>query len=294
MYDCIIIGMGCAGMSAGIYAKRAGLNTLIIDESAPGGLLNKISIVENYLGFKSISGPDLALEMYKHIRNEKIKTKIARVVRIIDNGETKTVYTTDGHYETKGIIIAIGRKVKKTGLKNEEKFKNKGISYCAICDAPLYKDKDLIVLGGGNSALEESIYLSDFASSVTILSKSELIAEEHLINETKNKNIKIITNVNVTDFVGEESVCGVKLEDGSIMACDGVFIYYGYAADTAILDNLDIADEKGYILVDSSMRTKVNKVYACGDIIKKDVYQIITAASEGAIAALSLKKDINK
>ena len=294
MYDCIIVGMGPAGMSAALYAKRSGMNTLIIDSSAPGGLLNKISIVENYLGVGSISGIDLALKMFEHVRSEEIPYKIETVTSVKNNNDYKTIYTTKGEYKTKTIIFAIGRKPKSSSIVNEEKYKNKGISYCAICDAALYKNKELVVLGGGNSAFEESIYLSDFASKITIIVKNEISADDELTCEAKNKNINIMTGVSVSEFIGNDKIAGVLLDNGNVINCSGVFIYYGYSAETSFISNLNITDDKGYIEVDNNMRTSVDGIYACGDIIKKNVYQIITACSDGAIAALSAKKYVSK
>ena len=294
MYDCIIVGMGPAGMSAALYAKRSGMNTLIIDSSAPGGLLNKISIVENYLGVGSISGIDLALKMFEHVRSEEIPYKIETVTSVKNNNDYKTIYTTKGEYKTKTIIFAIGRKPKSSSIVNEEKYKNKGISYCAICDAVLYKNKELVVLGGGNSAFEEAIYLSDFASKITIIVKNEISADDELTCEAKNKNINIMTGVSVSEFIGNDKISGVLLDNGNVINCSGVFIYYGYSAETSFISNLNITDDKGYIEVDNNMRTSIDGIYACGDIIKKNVYQIITACSDGAIAALSAKKYVSK
>lgn len=294
MFDTIIIGAGPAGMGAAIYSARSGLNTLLLDESVPGGLLNKISIVENYLGYKSITGADLALDMYNHVKNEDVTFKLEKVVSIKNEVDYKIVTTTKNEYKTKGVIIAIGRKPRKSGIPNEEVYAGKGISYCAICDAPLYKNKKLVVLGGGDSAFEEALYLSNFASSVTIVVRNKISASDALVEEVKNKNIEIILGKEAVDFIGTDIIKQVKFNDGSTIDCDGVFIYYGYQADTAFMRELNITDEKGYIEVDKSMRTKEKFIYACGDIIKKDVYQIVTAASDGCIAALSLKKDINK
>ncbi len=294
MYDCIIIGMGPAGMNASLYAKRSGMNTLIIDSNAPGGLLNKISIIDNYLGFTSISGIDLALKMFEHIREEKVPYKIETVTSVKDNKDYKIIYTTKGEYKTKTVIFAIGRKPKSSSIVNEENFKNKGISYCAICDAPLYRNKEIVVLGGGNSAFEEAIYLSDFASKITIIARNQISAYDELVKEAKDKNINIITNVLVKEFVGDDKISGVKLNNEDVINCDGVFIYYGYSADASFINNLNITNEKGYIEVDDNMKTSVEGIYACGDIIKKNVYQIVTACSDGAIAALSAKKYITK
>ena len=295
MYDTIIIGMGCAGMSAGVYAKRSGLRTLIIDENAPGGLLNKVNIVENYLGFKSISGPDLALTMFEHINNEQVPYKIEKVLKIELKDGYKEITTTKSIYQTKSIILAIGRKPKKSGLALEDKYVGKGISYCALCDGALYKNKDIVVLGGGSSAFEEAIYLSNIASSVKIIVRSEIKAEKALYERAiKINNIEIIKGRVVSEFIGNELIEAVKLDNDEIIKCEGVFIYYGYDADTAFINDLKITNEKGYIDVDQLMRTKVPFIYACGDIIQKDLYQIITATSEGAIAATSARKDLMK
>lgn len=294
MFDTIIIGAGPAGMGAAVYSARSGLNTLLLDESVPGGLLNKISIVENYLGYKSVTGADLAVGMYNHVKHENVSFKLEKVVSIKEEDEYKIVTTTKGEYKTKGVIIAIGRKPRKSGIPNEEMYAGKGISYCAICDAPLYKGKKIVVLGGGDSAFEEAIYLGNFASSVTIVVRNKISASDALVSEAKEKNIEVIIGKEAIDFLGDETIKQVKFNDESTIDCDGVFIYYGYQADTAFMKDLNITDEKGYIEVDNSMRTKEPFIYACGDIIKKDIYQIVTAASDGCIAALSLKKDINK
>ena len=294
MYDCIIVGMGCAGMSAGIYAKRAGLNTLMIDEAMPGENLAKISVIENYLGFKSITGSELALQMFEHIKSEDVQYKIAKVlnIRINDDG-TKTVFTNKGEYKSKGVIIAGGRKYKKSGLANEDKFIGKGISYCAVCDGPLYKNKTIVVLGGGNSAFEEAAYLSRFAKSVTIIVRGSIKADMQAREQVNKANIKIIAQRSVVEFLGNEYITGVKLDDDTVIDCEGVFIYFGTVADTSFIKELDITDENGYILVDNCMKTKYDGVYACGDVIKKELYHIATAVSDGAIAATCLKRELD-
>ena len=256
MFDTIIIGAGPAGMGAAVYSARSGLNTLLLDESVPGGLLNKISIVENYLGYKSVTGADLAVDMYNHVKHENVSFKLEKVVSIKEEDEYKIVTTTKGEYKTKGVIIAIGRKPRKSGIPNEEMYAGKGISYCAICDAPLYKGKKIVVLGGGDSAFEEAIYLGNFASSVTIVVRNKISASDALVSEAKEKNIEVIIGKEAIDFLGDETIKQVKFNDESTIDCDGVFIYYGYQADTAFMKDLNITDEKGYIEVDNSMRTK--------------------------------------
>ena len=296
MYDCIIIGMGCAGMSAGLYAKRGNLKTLMLDEVMPGENLTKISVIENYLGFKSITGSELAYQMFEHIKNENIDYKIEKVLDIkINEDKTKTVFTNKNKYITKGVIIAGGRKFKKSNIPGESKYIGKGISYCAVCDAPLYKNKFLVVLGGGNSAFEEGIYLSRYAKKVTIIVRDKIKAdEEYVLNAKKCKNINVITGKNVTEFIGDDVLSGVKLNTGETINCNGVFIYFGTSADTTFIGSLDITDENGYIIVNSCMKTKYDGIYACGDIIKKELYQIATAVSDGAIAATCLKKELKQ
>lgn len=295
MYDCIIVGMGCAGMSAGIYAKRAGLNTLMLDEIMPGENLAKISVIENYLGFKSITGSELANQMFEHIKSENVPFNIEKVMNITINDDgTKTVFTNKNKYITKGVIIAGGRKFKKSGLTNENKFVGKGISYCAVCDGPLYKNKRIVVLGGGNSAFEEGAYLSKFASEVTIIVRNKIKADLSAREAVNKDNIKIIAGRSVVEFLGNEVISGVKLDDGTVIDCEGVFIYFGTVADTSFIEGLDITDENGYIIVDNCMKTKYDGIYACGDVIKKELYQIATAVSDGAVAATCLKRELEK
>lgn len=281
MFDLIIIGAGPAGMSASIYASKANLNTLLIEADSPGGLLNKLNKIDNYLGFKNISGSDLAFNMYDHIRSLNVSLKHEKVLKIEDNNETKKVITNKGEYFTKKVLIAIGRKPKKAGVKGEKLYNKKGISYCAICDSHLYKDKDVVVTGNNDLAFSEAIYLSDIASSVTLITN----------NKYNDKRIKII-NSSVKEFIGQDALTGVKLENDDVIKCSAAFIYNGYITEVNFLNELGIINDFGNIDVDSRMETNVKGIYAAGDIIKKDVYQINTAVSEGCIAALSAKMDI--
>ncbi len=293
MFDLIIVGMGCAGMSAGIYAKNSGLDTLILESTAPGGLLNKINIVDNYIGFDDATGPELSKIMADHTISNGVNYKIERVLNIKDKTDYKEVTTTKGVYKTKAIIIATGRKARTVNVEGEKELTGRGISNCALCDGKLFKNKDIIVLGGGNSAFEEAIYLANLVKSIKILVRSEITANEELQEACKEiPNIEIITNKYVTKFNGKDYLVSVDTNDGEIIKCDGAFVYYGYEADTAYLKDLGILNDRGYIEVDSHMRTKAAFIYACGDTIAKDVYQIATAVSEGAIAALSARKDI--
>jgi len=289
MYDCIIVGMGPAGMSAGIYAKRSGLKTLILEKNSPGGLINITNLVDNYLGFDNITGPDLAYNMFEHVKNNEVEYKIEEVTKIRKEENFK-IETNKGSYETKTVILAGGRSPRKVDI--EDKLKNLKISRCSICDAPLYKGKDVLVIGGGNSAFEEGIYLSEFASHLYIVTRSEVKADLELLGQAKSKeNIEIYEHENEIDIKEENEKYKIILKNKELIV-DGIFSYIGYTPSTEYLSNLGILEENGYIMVKDT-ETKVPGLFACGDIIKKDVYQIITASSEGAIAALKAKKHIS-
>lgn len=297
-YDVIVIGMGPAGITSALYLKRANLNCLIIEKNTPGGLLNKTSTVENYPGIIQITGPDLAYKFYEQLNAQQIPQKFEEVKEIIDNNDYKKVVTNNGEYTAKKIIIAIGREPKKLKNTNEERLEGKGISFCSLCDGTLYKNEEVSIIGGGNSALEEALYLSDICKKVTIINKSNsLKGDSILIDKVNDKeNIEVINNSEVKEFHGKND----KLEyvtlktdkedkDLYVKAC---FIFIGYEPATKFLKNLDILDEKGYINVDEARRTKIKGIYAAGDIVKKEAYQIITASSDGAIAAVSCIKDL--
>ncbi len=295
MYDIIIIGMGPAGMNAAIYAKRSGLDVLIIEKDAPGGLINKTNVVDNYLGFTSISGPDLAIKMFEHVQSLEIPYKIEEVRDIKVENNIKILTTTKAQYQSKAIILCGGRQPRKTKLENESNLTGKGLSYCAICDAPLYRGKRVAIIGGGNSAFEEGLYLSDFVSELYILNRSDKVrADEVLQKEASEKaNIKVMLNSVVKEIKTEnDRISKVLLEDGTELDVEGIFVYIGFEPTTKYLNSLDILTEDGYVDVDENMRTKLSGIYAAGDTVKKELYQIITAASEGAIAAISAKKDI--
>ncbi len=289
MYDTIIVGMGPAGMSAGIYAKRSGLKTLLLEKNSPGGLINVTNLVDNYLGFDNITGPDLAFKMFEHIKNNEVEYKIEEVTKIKKENNIFKIETNKNSYTSKTVILAGGRQPRKIDL--EDNLKKLKISRCSICDAPLYKDKNVLVMGGGNSAFEEGIYLSEFAKKLTIITRNKVKADEELLTAAKERNnIEIYENEEIQDLQELDGKYKVTLKENEIIV-DGIFSYIGYTPSTEYLSNLGILEEKGYIEVNET-ETVVPGLYACGDIIKKDVYQIITASSEGAISALKAKKYI--
>ena len=200
MYDVIIIGAGCAGISAAIYAKRSNLNVMIIEKESPGGQINKTATIENYPGFTKIEGPEFAFKLFEQLQQLKVEYKALEAKEIIDNGEYKTIITNKDSYQTKTVIIATGRVPRKLGKENEDKLHGRGISFCSICDGNLYKDKHIAVIGGGNSALESAIYLSNICKKVYLfVRRDKMIADNLLIEEVKSKsNIEIVLNTNVT------------------------------------------------------------------------------------------------
>lgn len=290
MYDLIIIGLGPAGINACIYAKRSNLNVLVIEKGVPGGSLHNIKDVENYLGYEHITGSDLALKFYKQFKELKIPMVNEEVqnIKILDG--TKVIITNKNEYKTKAIIIATGRGPLKLNIPGENL---KGVSNCVLCDATLYKNKDIAIYGNGSKNLEDTIYLSGIARKVY------LITNEHVLLGAKDlktkvealNNVQIIPDERVTEIIGDESVTEVRLQSLTI-AIDGIFINNGYGPSSYFCKDLNIIDDKGYILVNEYQETFIKGIFACGDNTKKEIYQIITAASEGASCAINAYKYI--
>ena len=283
IYDVIIIGLGASGVSASIYAKRSGLNVCVVNYGVPGGIISTSSIVENYPGIKSISGSDFAFNLFDHFNSLNIPLYNEEVINI-KNGDIKTVITTNNEYKAKKIIICSGRKPKKLGIKNEDKYMGRGISYCATCDGNLYKNKKVCVVGGGNSALESAIYLSNICEVVyVIVRKDKFIGSESLIKDVLNKDNVVVKFNSVIE--------SIKIKDEEIKL-SGIFINIGYEPSIGILKGLNLKMDNNYIVVDKNMETSVKGIYAAGDIIKKDLYQLVTAVSDGAVAATNVFKSI--
>ncbi len=296
MYDLIIIGMGISGISAAIYAKRNNLNVLILEKNVPGGLLNKINIIDNYPGFSSITGPELSYNLFEQVNNNEIEYKLEEALNIEIDDNIKVVTTNKSVYKSKYIIIATGRIPRRLGLKNEEKLIGHGISNCAICDGNLYKQKDIAVVGGGNSALEETIYLSKLVNKIYLIHrKDKFSAEEKLIKEVQNlKNIEIILNANIVEIIeNDNKIKAIKLDNDKIINIDGLFEYVGYTPGNNFIKSLNITNEQGYIEVNNNFETNLPGVYAVGDSIDKAYYQLVIAANDGATAAIDIINKIN-
>lgn len=292
-YDVIIIGSGIAGMTAAIYLKRSGINPLIIEENAPGGQLNKINMIENYPGFIKTDGPSLAAEIFSQVRNLDIEYLFDKVVSVDLNEEKKKITTGGITLYCKYLIIATGRLSKKL-FNSDERYIGKGISYCALCDGNLYKNKNVVVVGGANSALEEALYLSNICNNVTIIVRGEQFkGEKSLINRVLEKNnIKCVYNSNVREYnIENNKLVSIILDNNEKIDTDGLFVSIGSVPSA---DIFDVEKEKGFIIVDNECMTNIENVYACGDVIKKNVYQLTTAAAEGTIVANSIIKKNKK
>lgn len=296
IYDVIIIGLGPAGISAAIYAKRSGLNTLVLESKMPGGLLNYTNIVNNYPGFINITGPDLSMKMYEHFKSYDIEYKNEEVVDL-EIGETKKIKTSSGEYETKNVIIATGRSRRSLGLPRENELRGGGISYCAMCDGHFYKGKSVGVVGAGDSSLEEALYLANVVNDVTIIVRGKsLVGSKTLVEQVQSKNnIKVLFEKNVKELlIEDEKLTGVVLDDESILKLSGLFVYIGFDPVLPFKTELGFEKDKGYLIVDENCETNIEGVYAVGDIIKKNLYQIISAECEGATAASAIARKLTK
>lgn len=299
MQDVIIIGAGPAGLTAAIYASRAGLDTLILEKGAPGGKMFVTHQIENYPGYEHVSGRELSQTMHKHALKFGAKYEYGDVLEIIDLGETKKIVTNMKEYETKKVIIATGTENRKLGAIGEDKLQGAGISYCAVCDGNFFKEKDVAVIGGGNSALEEALYLSAICKSVTIIHRrDEFRAEEYIVNKLKEReNIKYIFNSTVESFNGEEKLKSITYIDKNTklqneLNVEGAFIYVGLIPVTSPFNNLNIVSANGMIDVDERLESKVKGIYVAGDVREKTLRQIATAINDGAICAQNIINDL--
>ena len=297
MYDVIIIGAGPAGLTAALYAGRSRLKTLVLEKMAVGGRILTSETIENYPGFMSITSHELMLKMEEQVKALDVQIKSGEALDL--DCEAKTVKVDGTHCKVQAIILATGAKPRKLGAIGEDKFVGRGVSYCATCDAPFFKDKDVVVVGGGNTVAEEAIYLTRFAKSVSIIHRRNEMRASAILQEKlkENKKINFILNSVVEEISGKNSVGSVKVinvDSGaeSSVICQGVFIYIGYDPDTGFIKCKLKLDEKGFIITDDAMHTSVDGIFACGDCRKKPLYQVITACGDGAIAAESAYKYI--
>ena len=295
IYDVIIAGAGPAGMTAAVYASRSGLDTLMIERGIPGGQMANTEDVENYPGYDHILGPDLSNKMFEHAKKFGAGYAYGDIKEIVDGEAFKVVKAGDKEYKTRAVIIATGAEYKKLGIPGEEDLMGRGVSYCAVCDGAFFKERHLFVVGGGDSAVEEGIYLTRFASKVTIIHRRDQLRAQQILQNRAFANDKI-------DFYWNTEMKEIKAKDGKVSSAilynnetnetreeeiDGVFIYIGMVPLTSPFEQLGITNEEGYIETDENMETKIPGIFAAGDVRIKDLRQIVTATGDGAIAAQS-------
>lgn len=292
MYDVIVIGAGPAGMTAALYASRSNLSVLMIERGAPGGQMNNTAEIENYPGFESIMGPELSMKMYQNVEKFGTKNEYGIVQEVVDHGDYKEVITEENSYQGKSVIIATGCVHRKLGTPGEEEYAGRGVSYCAVCDGAFFRNKKLIVVGGGDSAVEEAIYLTQFASEVTIVHRRDELRAQKIIQERAfaNEKINFIWDSVIEEIKGNDMVVtavnirNLKTDEVYEEAADGIFIYVGLEPLSAPFTKLKILDEAGWLITDGNMKTAIPGIFAIGDGRAKDLRQITTAVGEGGIA----------
>lgn len=300
MYDIIIIGGGIAGLTAGMYAKRGGMETLLFEKMFVGGQAATTYTIENYPGFVDpISGPDFAMKLESHARKFGLEILYDEVKDIVVDGKIKKVITEDKEYETKTIILAMGASPKMLGLEKEEQFRGRGVSYCATCDGAFYKDKVTAVVGGGDTATEDAMFLAQYASKVYLIHRRDQLRASKILQDRvlAHPKIEVLWDTVVESINGEEQVEGItvknlKTNEVSQLDLDGFFIAIGIQPNSELIKGkLNMTDD-GFVIADETMSTNVPGVFAVGDLRYKPVWQLVTAASDGAVGTLSAQRYI--
>ncbi|MBR2710238.1 thioredoxin-disulfide reductase [Candidatus Saccharibacteria bacterium] len=299
MYDVVIIGAGPAGLTAAIYTRRAAKKVLVLEAKVYGGQIVNTLDIENYPAEEHISGYDFATKLYNQAKNLGAEIVFEKVISIEANGKQKKIITTDNVYEAGSVIIATGSENRKLGLPNEDQLVGKGISYCATCDGAFYKNKKVAVVGGGNTALEDALYLADVAEKVYLIHRrSEFRGEDSTVSRLKGKeNIQFVLNSNVTKLNAGNKLESIEVAstDGKVrtIEIDGLFVAIGRIPESKAFANLIKLDDAGYIEADEKCHTNVDGIFVAGDSRTKDVRQLVTATSDGAIAATEAVKYIS-
>ncbi|KJY57124.1 thioredoxin-disulfide reductase [Lactobacillus sp. IBH004] len=303
-YDVIIIGAGPGGLTAALYASRANLSVLMLDRGLYGGQMNNTDAIDNYPGFSEIKGPELGEKMYNSVMKFGAKFEYGDVQTVTTDGDLKIVKTDTGEYSAPALIIATGADHRHLGVPGEDEYSGKGVSYCAVCDAAFFKDEDIAVIGGGDSAIEEGIYLAQSAKSVTVIHRRDQLRAQPTLQKRAFANPKMhfIWNGLTQSIDGDgNKVTGVTYKDKETgeekhLKTRGVFIYVGVIPQTAPFKDLGVTDENGWIPTDEHMRTKVDGIFALGDVRAKDLRQIANAVGDGSIAgqqAYNYLQDLN-
>ncbi|MFB9860409.1 thioredoxin-disulfide reductase [Salinicoccus siamensis] len=301
IYDVVIIGAGPAGMTAAVYASRANLKTVMLERGMPGGQMANTEEVENFPGFDFITGPELSTKMFEHSQKFGAEYKYGDIKSIEDQGDVKVLKTGNEDIYTRTVIITTGAEYKKVGVEGEEELGGRGVSYCAVCDGAFFKEKELVVIGGGDSAVEEGVFLTKFASKVTVVHRRDQLRAQKILQDRAFKNDKMdfIWDTEIQSINGEGRVKSVTLLDKNTGStydyeADGVFVYVGMKPLTAPFEGLGILNEMGYVVTNDEMETSVPGIFAAGDVRNKTLRQIVTATGDGSIAAQNAQHYIEK
>ncbi|MFC5602417.1 thioredoxin-disulfide reductase [Sporosarcina koreensis] len=302
IYDVIIVGAGPAGMTAAVYTSRGSLSTLMLERGIPGGQMANTEEIENYPGFETILGPDLSTKMFEHAKAFGAEYAYGDVTEIIDEGNFKTIKAGNKEYKARAIIISTGAEYRKMGVPGEQELTGRGVSYCAVCDGAFFKKKEIVVIGGGDSAVEEGAYLTRFADKVTIIHRRDELRAQKILQDRAfaNEKINFIWNSTVKQVNEKDGKIGsitlVNTKDGTetVMDTEGMFVYIGMDPLTAPFKHLGILDEHGYVVTNEEMETKVPGIYAAGDVRQKMLRQVVTATGDGSIAAQACQKYIEE
>ena len=300
MYDIIIIGGGPAGLTAALYACRANKSVLVIEKASFGGQITYSPRVENIPGFLDVTGNEFAEKLVEQVLAQNAEVECAQVLKITDNGEFKTVLTDSGEFTSKAVIVATGATPRLLGLEREGEFIGEGISFCAVCDGAFYENKTVAVIGGGNSALQEAILLSDLTQKVYVVQNLDFFTgEEKLVNQLKSKdNVEIILGTVVESILGNEEFEGVVIRNNSNetseLKLDGMFVAIGLVPQNEEFSDLINLDERGYVAAGEDCRTNANGIFVAGDCRTKSIRQVTTAVGDGAVAALAACEYIDR
>lgn len=292
-FDVIIIGGGPGGYCAALYAARANLSTMVIEKFAPGGQMATTEIVENYPGFvEGINGFELGMQMKKGAERFGVKTKLAEVKSVELDKNPKLIHTSKDTFQAKTIILALGAYPRELGLPNERNLRGRGVSYCATCDGMFYKDKTVVIVGGGNTAVADAIFLAKICKKVYLVHRRDELRASKTYMESleKTENIEFIWSSEVVEILADEFVTGVKVKsrkDDSVrmVACDGIFVAIGNVPNTELIKGQVELDQSGYVPADETTRTNIPGVFAVGDMRSKPLRQIVTAVADGAVAS---------
>jgi len=299
-YDVVIIGAGPGGMTAAVYTQRAGLKTVMLEKAAPGGKMMTTWEVENYVGMGNISGFDISEKMFNHTQELGVEYAYGDVVNIKDLGDFKEIETASGEtYKAKAVIIGSGTIPRSTNAPGENKLSGRGVSWCAICDGAFFKEKNIIVIGGGNSAIEEAVYLTKTVKHITVVNiLPSLQADKKAIDQAKaTGKMDFLLGYEVLSFNGKDylesvSLRNVETKEEQDIEVEGAFVFIGQVPTTDFAKDLNITNKWGYIETNADMSTSVPGIYGIGDVIQKELRQIVTAAADGSIAAVAVSKYI--